>query len=158
MAGLGAAEYFESIGLPSWVGGGCSDAHNVDLQAAAEVGSNMSMAVLAGTSFIHNLGFLSGGRTGSQEMLVLCDELAGMACKLAGGIAVDEASLAVDVVKRAAAENAFLSDSHTYDRYLNEMWMPGLFERSDISIWLESGSTPMRARIKEKLQDLLADA
>ncbi len=155
LAGLGAADYFQSIGLPSWVGGGCSDSHDVDLQAAAEVGSNMTVAALAGTSFIHNLGFLSGGRTGSQEMLVLCDELAGMVCKLAGGITVDEATLAVDVVKRAAAENAYLSDSHTYDRYLDEMWMPSLFERSDVSLWLESGSTPLRKRIKEKLQDLL---
>ena len=68
------------------VGAGCSDAHDLDLQAAAEVGSNMTAAALAGTTFIHNLGFLSGGRTGSLEMLVLCDELAGMVGRLAAGM------------------------------------------------------------------------
>ena len=38
-------------------------------QAAAEAGANMAIAALAGTPFVHNLGFLSGGRTGSLEML-----------------------------------------------------------------------------------------
>lgn len=156
LGGLGSADYFNHIGLPSWTGAGCSDAHDLDLQAAAEVGSNMTAAALAGTTFIHNLGFLSGGRTGSLEMLVLCDELAGMVGRLAAGITVDEDAIALEVIKRAAADNAFLTDPHTFARYETEMWIPGLFERSDVSLWLESGSTPMRQRIKEKLHDLLA--
>ncbi len=155
LGGLGATDYLNHIGLPSWVGAGCSDAHDLDLQAAAEVGANMTAAALAGTSFVHNLGFLSGGRTGSLEMLVLCDELAGMVNKFAAGVAVDEDAIALEVIKRAAADNAFLTDPHTYARYETEMWIPGLFERSDVSLWLESGSTPMRQRIKDKLHELL---
>ena len=155
LGGLGATDYLNHIGLPSWVGAGCSDAHDLDLQAAAEVGANMTAAALAGTSFVHNLGFLSGGRTGSLEMLVLCDELAGMVNKFAAGVAVDEDAIALEVIKRAAADNAFLTDPHTFARYETEMWIPGLFERSDVSLWLESGSTPMRQRIKDKLHELL---
>lgn len=155
LGGLGATDYLNSIGVPSWVGAGCSDAHDLDLQAAAEVGANMAAAVLAGTSFVHNLGFLSGGRTGSLEMLVLCDELAGMANRLAAGVVVDQDALAVEVIERAAAENAFLTDPHTFERYETEMWIPGLFERSDVSLWLESGATPMRERIREKLRAIL---
>jgi hypothetical protein len=156
LGGLGSTDYFNHIGLPSWTGAGCSDAHDLDLQAAAEVGSNMTAAALAGTTFIHNLGFLSGGRTGSLEMLVLCDELAGMVGRLAAGITVDEDAIALEVIKRAAADNAYLTDPHTFARYETEMWIPGLFERSDVSLWLETGSTPMRQRIKQKLHDLLA--
>ena len=70
LAGLAAAEYFKFIGVPSWIGAGCSDSHDFDAQAAAEVGSSMSIAALSGSSFVHNLGFLSGGRTGSLELLV----------------------------------------------------------------------------------------
>ena len=156
LACLGATDYFNSIGLPSWIGAGCSDSHVVDSQAAAEVGASMALAALAGTSFIHNLGFLSAGKTGSLEMLVLCDELAGMVSKLAGGIVVNEETLAVDVVKRAAMSTAYLTDSHTYDRYMDEMWMPGLFERSDLSVWLEGNAKPLQQRIRDKLADLLA--
>ena len=155
LGGLGGTDYLNHIGLPSWVGAGCSDAHDLDLQAAAEVGANMTAAALAGTTFVHNLGFLSGGRTGSLEMLVLCDELAGMVNRFAAGIVVDEDSIALEVIERAAPDNAFLTDPHTFARYETEMWIPGLFERSDVSIWLDSGSTPMRQRIKDKLNEIL---
>ncbi|MGI9464292.1 MAG: trimethylamine methyltransferase family protein, partial [Aestuariivirgaceae bacterium] len=87
--GLGAADYFQSIGIPAWVGAGCSDSHDFDAQAAAEAGANMTIAALAGTPFVHNLGFLSGGRTGSLEMLVLCDELIGWTSRMAAGVEVD---------------------------------------------------------------------
>ena len=105
--GLGAAEYFKHIGIPSWIGAGCSDSHQFDAQAAAEAGANMAIAALACTPFVHNLGFLSGGRTGSLEMLVLCNELIGWTSHLAAGVTVDTASLAVEVVKRAAPQQRF---------------------------------------------------
>ena len=60
MAGLGAADYFKAIGIPSWIGAGCSDSHQFDTQAAAEAGANLAIAALASTPFVHNLGFLSG--------------------------------------------------------------------------------------------------
>ncbi len=154
-AGLGAAEFFTYLGLPSWVAAGCSDAHVVDQQAAAEAASNMTTAVLSGTSFVHNLGYLSAGRTGSLEMLVLADELAGMASRFAAGIQVDEASLAVDVVARAAGDNSFLTDEHTHGRYLNEMWLPSLFGRSDVDMWHEAGAETLQDRLRARLDDIL---
>ena len=155
LAGIGAVDYFNSIGLPCWVGAGSSDSHAPDLQAAAEVGANMTLAAMTETGLIHRLGFLSGGRTGSLEMLVLCDELASMVNAFAGGIIVDDETLAFDVIKRAAAENSFLADEHTMARYMTEMWIPGLFERSDLGRWREEGATHLRERIKDRLSDLL---
>ncbi|MFK7940988.1 MAG: trimethylamine methyltransferase family protein [Roseovarius sp.] len=153
--GLGAADYFHSIGVPSWIGAGCSDSHDFDAQAAAEAGANMAIAALASTPFVHNLGFLSGGRTGSLEMLVLCDELVGWTNQMAAGCTVDADTLAYDVVKRAAPDNAFLTDQHTQDRYLKENWYPALLERSDADAWLETGSVDLRGRIRLKLAALL---
>jgi len=155
--GLGASDYFRSIGIPSWVGAGCSDSHQFDTQAAAEAGANMAIAAMASTPFVHNLGFLSGGRTGSLEMLVLCDELVGWATKMSGGVPVDVDTLAVEVVKRAAPNNDFLTDQHTQERYLTENWYPTLFERSDADAWLEEGGRDMQARVRQKLHDLLDD-
>ncbi len=157
LTGLGAADYFKSIGIPAWVGAGCSDSHDFDAQAASEAGANMAIAVLASTPFIHNLGYLSGGRTGSLEMLVLCDELVGWANQMAAGVVVDPDTVAIEVVRRAAPDNAFLTDQHTQDRYLTENWFPSLYERSDVDAWLERGSVDMRARIAQKLDEILAD-
>ena len=154
--GLGAADYFNHIGIPSWIGAGCSDSHDFDAQAASEAGANMAIASLAGTSFIHNLGFLSGGRTGSLEMLTLCDELVGWTNQMAGGCVVDTDTIAVEVIKRAALDNSYLTDQHTQDRYLSENWFPTLMERSDADAWLDRGRHDMRARIGEKLNDMLS--
>ena len=155
LAGIGAVDYFNAIGLPSWVGAGCSDSHVPDLQAASEVGANMALAALAKTGFIHRLGFLSGGRTGSLEMLVLCDELASMTNSFAGGITVDDENLAFDAIKRSAHDNGFITDPHTIERYQTEMWLPGMFDRSDVARWREEGGANMGEKIKDRLRDLL---
>ena len=155
LSGLGASDYFRHIGIPSWIGAGCSDSHQFDAQAAAEAGANLAIASMAGTPFVHNLGFLSGGRTGSLEMLVLCDELIGWSSKMAHGFSVDSDSLALEVVQRAAPTNNFLTDTHTRDRYLTESWYPNLCERTDAEAWLESGGDDMQQRIRQRLTELV---
>ncbi len=155
MAGLGASDYFRSVGIPSWVGAGCSDSHQFDAQAAAETGANLAIAAMAKTPFVHNLGFLSGGRTGSLELLVLCDEMVGWVTQMANGIEVSSETLALEVMERAIPSNAFLTDAHTQDRYLTESWYPKLSERSDAEAWMETGGKDMQARVKERLHSLL---
>ena len=155
--GLGASDYFRTIGIPSWIGAGCSDSHQFDAQAAAEAGASLAIAAMASTPFVHNLGFLSGGRTGSLEMLTLCDELVGWVSKMASGLEVNADTLAVDVVRRAAPSNEFLTDPHTQDRYLSENWYPILFERSDADAWLEAGAQDMQVRVRQRLQDILGN-
>ncbi len=155
LACLAAVDYFNAIGVPTWIGAGCSDAHSMDSQAAAEAGMNMLAAVLSGTSFVHNLGYLSSGKTGSLEMLVLSDELAGMACQIAAGSVVNADTLAVDVTRRAAKTGSYLSDAHTLKHVRTEMWIPSLFQRTSLHSWHESGAKTMGARIREKLRALL---
>jgi trimethylamine--corrinoid protein Co-methyltransferase len=138
------------------VGAGCSDSHDFDTQAAAEAGANLAIAALAKTSFVHNLGYLSGGRTGSIELLVLCNELIGWVTKMAAGCNVDDEAIAYEVVRRAAPDNSYLTDQHTQNRYLTENWLPNLFERSDSTAWLEQGGVDLRGRIRQKLDDLLS--
>ncbi len=155
LACLGAVDYFDHIGVPSWFGAGCSDAHTVDARAAAEAGMGLQTAVASGTSFIHNLGYLSSGRTGSLEMLVLCDELAGMAKSFAAGIQVNEDTLALDVTRRACKDRSFLMDKHTLSHVRTAMWGPTLFRRVSLEEWGSSGSEKMQKRVREKLMDLL---
>jgi len=155
LSGLGAGDYFRHIGIPNWIGAGCSDSHQFDAQAASEAGANLVTAALAKSNFVHNLGFLSGGRTGSLEMLTLCDEMIGWTSKFANGLTVDNDSLAVEVIERAAPMNEFLTDSHTRDRYLSESWYPGISERSDAEAWLEAGGNDMQQRVRQRIRELI---
>lgn len=64
--------------------------------------------------------------------------------------------MAFDVIKRSAEENSFLTDAHTMDRYMTEMWIPSMFERSDIRLWQEEGATFLREKIKDRLAEILS--
>ncbi len=158
LANLGGTDYYNAIGVPSWIGAGCSDSHAVDAQAASEVGANLALAGLAGTAFVHNLGFLSSGRTGSLEMLVLCDELAGWASRFANGIEVNEDTIGFEVVKRAAKDNTFLTDEHTTARYMTENWFPPMSERSDSAAWQTGGARTMQDKIRDRLRGILDES
>jgi trimethylamine--corrinoid protein Co-methyltransferase len=155
LVGLGAVDYFSDIGVPTWIGAGCTDVHTFDSQAASEVGMNILTAVLSGTPFIHNLGYLSSGKTGSLEMLVLSDEIAGMSYRIAQGIPVDDDSLGVDVSLDAGKTGKYLTHPHTKKHVRTEMWIPSLFQRFDRGDWRQSGSKTLVERIGEKLRDLL---
>ena len=155
LAGLAAVDLFGELGIPTWIGAGCSDAHTMDAQAAAEAGLNLHLAALSGTSFIHNLGYLSGGKTGSLEMLVLCDELAGCARRLAAGLEVSEERLAVEVSARAAPDNSFLTDEHTLGHMRSALWDSGLLRRTSPEDWQREGSPSLQDRLRARLHQLL---
>jgi trimethylamine--corrinoid protein Co-methyltransferase len=153
---LAAVDYFSHIGVPTWVGAGCSDSHQIDAQAGAEACMSITSAILSRTSFAHNVGYISSGKTGSMEMLVLCDELIGMARRFAAGTSVDEDTLAVEVTKHAAKTSAFVAQKHTMRHLKNEMWFPSLLERRTENVWREGGSETLQDRIRQKLNTLLA--
>jgi trimethylamine--corrinoid protein Co-methyltransferase len=154
---LAQVDYLRDIGVPSWSGSGCSDSHTVNAQAAAEAGMNILASALTGTSFTHNLGFLSSGKTGSLEMLVLCDELAGMARRFASGVTVSEETLALPLVAECGKTGEYLTSEHTLRHFRKEMWVPSLFQRSALTPWIDSGSKSTGERIREKIRDLLDD-
>jgi len=156
LAGLGAADVFRHLGIPSWVGSGCTDAHDIGAQAFAEASASLHGTCVAGTALTHNLGVLSSGRTGSMEMLVACDELAAMASKFGAGIEVNADTIATEVIARASADNSFLTDPHTLERYETEMWIPSLLRREGIENWQEAGQPGLKITLREKTLDLLA--
>ena len=155
LAGLGAADVFRHLGVPSWVGSGCTDAHEIGPQAFAEASASLHGTCLARTALTHNLGVLSSGRTGSMEMLVACDEMAAMAQTFGGGIVVNNDTIATEVIARAALDNSFLTDPHTLARYETEMWIPALFLREGIENWQTSEAGDYRSRLREKTLSLL---
>ena len=130
LANLAASDYFGDLSIPAWVGAGCTDAPVLDDQAAAEAGFNLMAAAAAGTPLIHNLGYLASGKTGSLEMLVLGDELAGMVKRAASGIAVNEDTLAVDLIEKASRNGKYLTEARHASRHARkEIWLPSLFQR-----------------------------
>jgi len=155
LVGLAAVDYFEEIGVPTWIGAGCSDAHIFDAQAISESGVNMFAAAMSGTAFVHNLGYLSSGKTGSLEMLVLCDELAGMVSRIGKGIQATDETLAQEVIALHGRNGKYLTHRHTKKHVRTELWIPTLFQRFPRGRWRNEGAKTTTQMIHDKLVDLL---
>lgn len=145
-----AVDYFNMLGVPSWIGGGCSDAHVPGSQAAAEALMTMNMAMLSGTSFIHNAGYLSSGKTGSLEMIVFADELMRISGRLARGIDCSEEAIGFDLIKSASVDGNYMGTKHTIQRMRSEMFIPAFFPRSD-----EENGADIWKLVNEKLNTIL---
>ncbi len=89
-------------------------------------------------------------------MLVLCDELIGMARRFGAGVQVNEDTIAVEVIKRSAKTSNFLSEKHTMKHLKDEMWFPSLLERRSENVWRNEGAETLQDRLRKTLNTLLA--
>ena len=68
----------------------------LDPQGAIEAATSVHSAMLSGANFIHDVGYFESGMTGSVLQLVMADEQIGMSHVVAGGIEINEETLAVE--------------------------------------------------------------
>jgi trimethylamine--corrinoid protein Co-methyltransferase len=143
------------LGLPMFSTAGCSDSKVLDQQAAIEATMSIVVAALSGANLIHDVGYLESGLLGSFDMLVMSDEIIGMAKHLLGGIRVTPETLAVDVVERVGPGGHFLTQQHTRQHFRNELWRPALMDRQMRRTWEAGGERTMGERVRAKVLDIL---
>ncbi|MFH0965417.1 MAG: trimethylamine methyltransferase family protein [Planctomycetota bacterium] len=135
---------------------GCSDSKAMDEQAAVETAVSTLMATLSGANLIHDIGFLEGALIGSHEMVVLTDEIAGMARHIVRGMRVDEETLALDLIHEVGPGGNFLMSQHTLDNFRREFFFPILADRTKRSDWVRDGSPTLGKRLHERVREILA--
>jgi len=154
--GLAAqAEVAQSFGLPSWGLAGSTDSKVLDAQAGIESAFSILAQGLGGLNLIHDIGYMNGGMICSAEMLVLGDEVVGMAKRFIRGIEVTPDTLARDVIQKVGPGGNFLQEEHTFRHFRQELWMPTLLSRQPYGIWQQEGSKDMGARVQEKVKNIL---
>jgi trimethylamine--corrinoid protein Co-methyltransferase len=154
--GLAAqAEVAQSFGLPTWGLAGATDAKVIDAQAGIESAFSILAQGLAGLNLIHDVGYMDRGMICSAEMLVMGDEVIGMAKRFIQGIRVTAETLARDVIEKVGPGGHFLEEDHTYEHFRKELWMPKLLTREPYDIWVERGSKDMGQRVAEKVREIL---
>ena len=142
------------VGLPMFSTAGCSDAKVLDQQAAIEAALSALFAGLSGANLIHDVGFLEMALVGSNDMLALTDEVIGMVRQIAGGIRVDEETLAVGAIGEAGPGGQYLDSEHTL-RHFREFWEPETMIRHGFERWAAEGATTMGDRIRERVNGIL---
>jgi trimethylamine--corrinoid protein Co-methyltransferase len=151
----GMTDVAKWLGLPMFSTAGCSDSKVLDQQAAIEAAMSVTIAALSGANLIHDVGYLESGLLGSCDMLVMSNEVIGMAKHILGGITVTPDTLAVDVIERVGPGGHFLTQEHTRKHFRSQMWAPTLMNRQMRRAWEAGGSKTMADRIHAKVVDIL---
>ncbi len=154
--GLAAqAEVAQSFGLPTWGLAGATDAKVLDAQAGIESAFHILAQGLAGLNLIHDVGYMDSGMVCSAEMLVMGNEVIGMARRFIEGIRVDRETLAREVIEKVGPGGHFLQEDHTVRHFRNELWMPKLLTRQHREIWQAEGAKDMAQRVGERVRELV---
>jgi trimethylamine--corrinoid protein Co-methyltransferase len=97
---------------------------------------------------------LESGITFDFAQLVLDNEFARMIKQTIKGFAVNEESLAVDVIHSVGPSKDFLAQEHTL-KHMRSHSNPELIDRNGMETWQASGATDSYQRAREKTRDIL---
>ncbi|MBN1660304.1 MAG: trimethylamine methyltransferase family protein [Anaerolineae bacterium] len=150
------AEVARDLGLPFMGTAGASESKVLDLQAAIESTFQVVVSGLSAAALIHDVGFLDCADIGSLESLVMNDEIISMTRRLMRGIEINDDTLMLDLIDRIGPGGEFVSTKETARRCRREIWNPRLFDRQAWVGWEAEGSKDTLARIRERLQAILA--
>lgn len=142
--------------LPVWGYAGASDSKVVDAQAGIEATFSIYSAMLSGCTLNHDVAYIEYGSTSSMEMLVIADEVIGMARSFARGLTVNRETLALEAIGRVGPGSGFLADEHTFKHFRDAQWAPRLIDRKRFDLWESSGSKDMHSRAQERARELIA--
>jgi len=75
----------------------------------------------------------------SAEQAVLDKEIVSYINKLLAGVAVDEDTLAVDLIKETGSDGEFMSSGHTVRRARTEFWHSEVLHNGPFDLWVAAG-------------------
>lgn len=141
--------------LPVWGLAGAADSKVVDAQAGSEATLSILSALLSGGNLVHDIGYLESGLTSSMEMILLGDEVIPMCRRFVRGVALDDASFALDLVDEIGPGGHFLESRHTRDTFRKEHWITRFMDRQRFPAWQTSGGLDMADRLNAAARAIL---
>lgn len=149
-------ELAHRYGLPIFGLAGCSDSKIPDEQAAAEAAFSLVVETMAGSGMTHDVGYLEGGMCNSIEQIVICDELIAYIKRFMDPVAINEETLALDIIDEVGPDGDFMGAKHTLSNFKKD-WYPKLFNRQNFTEWQVSGSKTLRERARDRVNEILAN-
>ena len=144
--------------IPIYGLGGGVECKVPDAEAAGQAAMNMLLNAQAGMTMSQSLGTLSWGLYGSQEMVVICDQIVDMIRRVMDGITINDDTLAVDVIREVGYGGSYLDQDHTVQHFRQEMFFPRLFARQTIDQWNQAGSKMIHQVAHERVLEILDEA
>lgn len=150
MAGAVATQLAHRLSLPCDSFGLCTSATRLDPQFAYERLVNALTPALAGVDILSGVGSTESVMAGGLEIAVIDDEIISLMKYLFGGVVVNEATLALDVMREVIPrDGVFLGEMHTVKQVRKgAIWMPTVGDRTGAA----SGVERAQARARELLR------
>jgi trimethylamine--corrinoid protein Co-methyltransferase len=143
-------------GVPMAMGTMATGAKEPDWQAAVDDSLSTFASVMSCADMMNGCGLLNGSKILCYPHMVMESEIYGIVQKVADGIAVDDETLALDVIKRIGAGGTYLSEKHTR-RHMKEIWRPDVWDRTPYDAWLAGGKQGAYEKAVVKADDILAN-
>jgi trimethylamine--corrinoid protein Co-methyltransferase len=159
LVSAGTVALAHSYRLPVNVYGLSTNSHTLDLQNGYERALNAIAPALAGADELSGIGEMAAGVAGSYAQMVADDEIAASVGRLVRGFAVDDDTLAVELMDRVSrGTHNYLDQRHTV-RYLRagELLATHLSERRSYQEWQYAGAPLMAGRAQAEAARLLAE-
>ena len=144
------AELARHYGLPVFGTGGATDSKVLDAQAGAECATSLLASALAGTTLIHDVGYMDSGLTGSLESILLGAEQIRWVKKFTAGFQVSAETLTPETVDHVGPGRQFLDSVHTLRHLRQEMWEPYETDRDGYDAWAADGRRDYAQRARER--------
>jgi trimethylamine--corrinoid protein Co-methyltransferase len=146
-------------GLPVNVYGLSTNAHNLEIQNGYERALNAILPALAGADELSGIGEMTAGVMGSYAQMVCDNDIAASIGRVLRGFAVDEDSLAVEVIRNAMdSQHNFMAQAHTV-KYLRagEILHKTLGVRRTFDEWIRKGRSSLAENAQLEAERILRD-
>jgi trimethylamine--corrinoid protein Co-methyltransferase len=154
---LVGAQLARRYNLPYRGSGSLTNAKTPDAQAAYETMWTLWPAVQAHTNLVmHAVGWLEGGLTASYEKFIIDVELLAMFYHFLAGFAIDDETLALDMIAEVGPGGHHFGTPHTQARFSTEFYQSALADRQNYETWLAAGSLDTMQRAYLIWKELLA--
>ncbi|MBE9635469.1 trimethylamine methyltransferase family protein [Salipiger mangrovisoli] len=152
----GAGQLARRLGLPYRSAGAFCGSKLPDAQAAYESANSLNMGLQAGVNFmLHACGWLEGGLVASYEKFVMDADQLGALHKMAQGVSVDDATLALDAIREVGPGGHYLGCAHTQENFQTAFWRSELFDYKPFETWSEEGGRDTMQLASARVKALL---
>jgi trimethylamine--corrinoid protein Co-methyltransferase len=138
-------------------GAAFSNSKLIDYQSGYEKTHTAMASALSGANVIVLHGGVTAELAYNPILSIINDDVAGIIGKTIEGFAVDDETMAVDLIEQVGCvPGTFLNKTHTRTNWKKEYFVPKVADRLSYPEWLNQGKKNVIHRAKDRMEEILA--